>query len=240
MKITVNQLRKIIKEEIQRSKFENLVKEAAQYEKLNEGFFDKVKGVFGKGLAADADKLRIGVRGLQNRALGTTNVEKPESVADFIAKAVQDSGGFVKLPKQKRGFQLSKILDSGADLPKQIDDLKKKFEAGKLDDERFSKQVSELTGIDSKGWGEFSDFVKALIADAEVKVKAAKQGEQEAQAGRERRQSEKEKSDYDRRYAIASRLGVDIDDFRVQRELNRGRDDSTRTGAQRARESRIR
>lgn len=53
MKITARQLRTIIKEEVQRAKFEKLVREAVQQEMLDEGFFDSMKS-FGRKMKRKA------------------------------------------------------------------------------------------------------------------------------------------------------------------------------------------
>lgn len=236
MKITARQLRAIIKEEAQRAKFEKLVREVVQQEMLDEGFLDKVKGVFGKGMENDASKLIAGVKMLVSRMAGTApDLEQPKSTSDFLGKAVNDSpSGRVNWPGKKgKAFSMYKIASADAGLPKQLDDLKKNYGAGKLNDDKFEQEVEKLVGIPRAGWSEFPTYARALVDDALARSNAVAKGEKEAYEMGQEKDQRKKSEELAMRKRIAAKLGLKMDDMRVDAAMDRERgldDDKLKIG----------
>jgi len=229
MKITTSQLRRIIREEVEQEKLRRTIRESIRQELVREGFFDRVKDVFGAGVMKDFPKLLAGVRTLTSTAATHgPNLENPQYASDFLGKAIHESEfGVVNVPGNKgKGFVLSKIFDDQGnlidkDLNKKLLDLGKQYENKKLDREKFERKVYDLVGIVTTRWSEFADFAKDLVAACKAKADKQKKDSDDAYEQGQKEKAARSAEDRDLRMKVARKLGLDQDDPRVDQEMNR-------------------
>ena len=236
MKITTNQLRRIIKEEVEQEKLRRTIRKSVRQELICEGFFDKIKSAFGGGgMMKDFSKLLSGIRTLTGTSRYGANLENPKYANDFLGKEIHDSkDGSVSVPgKKQKGFYLLKMFnwEDGSlvdnDLVKKLVDLQKQYQNKKLKDEQFQKKVHDLTGVIATRWSEFEGFAKDLMAACKAKEDAAKKASDDAYEQGQRERSARAEEDRELRMKVARKLRLDMDDPRVDAEMDRvrGRDD---------------
>lgn len=228
MKITVTQLRRIIKEEVERIKFEKLARESIRNELVNEGFLDKVKGVFGKGLQANVSGLINGIKLLQSEFDHYRGFDvrkgKPTTPQQFLIKQIYDSNFRVPFPGQEgKSIHVGLLFnDKGfiaKDVAEKIEIAAKKHQDGRLDDEKFKDEVLKLSGVPEKFWGEFTTFAEAIMNDSRSKD----QESSKAKSGYDKKM--KNLGDKELKDAIelardfANRRGLSMDDPRVKNHV---------------------
>lgn len=186
MKITTAQLRNIIREEVKKAKFEKFIRESVRNELINEGFLDKVKGVFGKGLQVDVRGLINGIKLFQSEFEHFRGFDvrksKPKTSQQFLMKQIYDSTFKLPFPGQEgKNINLGLLFNdkgfAAKDVSEKIEIAAKKHADGRLDDEKFKDEVVKLTGVPAKFWGEFTDFAEAVIGDSRKKYEDSSESE---------------------------------------------------------------
>jgi len=208
MKITALELRSIIKEEVEKEKLRRIVREAVRQEMINEGFLDKVKGMFGGGIIKDFASLMKGISELPMHYSGVKpNKENPKIAADFLAAMIGD-GLDVQIPGKKgKGFWLGTLFDGDGnlkekDLTTKLLDLQSQYKNKKLNDDKFEKEVVKLVGFPRARWSEFASFAKELITAAkEQEEKAKRESEDKLEQGKKERESAKKQKEDEKRDA---------------------------------------
>jgi len=238
MKITVNQLRKIIREEVEHEKLRSVIKEAVRQEMINEGFLDTIAdfGTMVKnklvGYSAKDKKM------LQNLAHG---VERLAS----IQKEYKDGDQKAKLSIEKSlsDAGLNKKLATDNMALEYLVNVLKKQKAGNYDKQDFKGFLSTLTANISKedllklhdlDYGKMHSDLGQARSETDAEKRKAKRDQEESERARAGREHDKmmrartDAAEEDERLRRIRGTGADTDYYRREKikdpDSDRGED----------------